>query len=182
MTKPDAALLEQLRRSGIRVDAEGQFVHEGDFVLHEGLRQALFRWMDRLPPPDDRYILRLDADRFAYLDVDDTPLVVRALRFEEDGARVMLSLSDGSDEALEPDTLTLDAAGVLRCSVRGGRLEARLANSAAAVLAERISSTPGGSEWVLALGPRTFPLRPRTIPHRPQRPQRPQRPPTESPR
>jgi len=182
MSKPDAALLERLRQSGIRINAEGHFVHEGDFVLHEGLRQALFRWLDRLP--DGRTILRLDENRFVYLDVDDTPLVVRALRFASrevelgsteriaggkfDGdARVLLSLSDGREEPLDPETLTLDGAGVLRCWVRragpdaplDARLEARLATSAAAALAERISQTPAGA--VLTLGSRGFPLRPR---------------------
>ena len=73
-----AAFIERLRRSGIRVDREGRFIHEGAEVTHVGLRQALFRWLDRLPPPDARYVLRLDERRFAYLDVDDTPLVARA--------------------------------------------------------------------------------------------------------
>ena len=74
-----AAWLEQIRRSGIGVDREGRFVHEGAEVTHEGLKRALFRWLDRLPPPDGRYVLRLDERRFAYLDdVADTPLVAES--------------------------------------------------------------------------------------------------------
>ena len=134
MSKPDAALLERLRQSGIRINAEGHFVHEGDFVLHEGLRQALFRWLDRLP--DGRHILRLDEQRFVYLDVDDTPLVVRALRFDGD-ARVLLSLSDGREEPLDPETLTLDAAGMLRCRVQ--------LQSGARRIPERMSGRMSGS-------------------------------------
>jgi hypothetical protein len=65
--------------------------------------------------------------------------VVRALRWQGEEAR--LSLSDGSEEALDPRTLTVDAAGVLRCRVRQGRLEARLSNSAAATLSERVEGT-----------------------------------------
>jgi hypothetical protein len=38
-----AAFIERLRRSGIRVDREGRFVHEGAEVTHESLRRALFR-------------------------------------------------------------------------------------------------------------------------------------------
>jgi len=53
-------------------------MHEGAEVTHEGLRRALFRWLDR--NGDGRYVLRLDERRFAYLDVDDTPLVARAAR------------------------------------------------------------------------------------------------------
>ena len=151
--QPDPELIERLRRSGIRIDREGQFIHEGEPVRHEGLRQALFRWLDRLDRDqrddnrdqrdDPRYVLRLDERRFAYIDVDDTPLVVRALRLTPDGA-VALQLSDGAEEQLDPATLTIDAEGVLRCWVRGGRIEARLATSAAAVLADRITETSQG--------------------------------------
>jgi uncharacterized protein len=142
-----AAFLERLRRSGIRVDREGRFVHEeggvtGE-VTHEGFKRALFRWLDRLPPPDGRYILRLDERRFAYLDVDDTPLVARAARVDAAG-RVWLSLSDGAEEPLDPRTLTVDAQGTLRAGVRGGRIEARLASSALAALADLLIETPDG--------------------------------------
>jgi hypothetical protein len=154
----DAAFLERLRRSGIRIDREGRFIHEGEEVLHEGLRRALFRWLDA--EPDGRVVLRLDERRFAYVDVDDTPLVARAARLIEDGGeRVLLALSDGSEEPLDPATLTIDGAGVLRARVRGGRLEARLATSAAAVLADRLTEEAG--QPVLALAGRRVPLRPR---------------------
>jgi hypothetical protein len=152
----DPEVIERLRQSGIRIDKEGEFQHEGAPVRHEGLRQALFRWLDRLP--DGRHILRLDAQRFAYVDVDDTPLVVRGARV--DGEGILLTLSDGAEEALDPETLTIDAAGVMRCRVRAGRLEARLATAAAAVFAELIDDTV--TPPVLGLAGRRFPLRPRT--------------------
>jgi hypothetical protein len=132
-----AAFLAEVRRSGIRIDREGQLWHEGATVDHAGLRAALFRWLDM---EEGRVVFRLDAARFAYVDVEDTPLVARALRFE--GERALLALSDGREEPLDPKTLTLDEAGVLRCRVRGGRLEARLATSAASALADRITGDP----------------------------------------
>jgi len=109
--------------------------------LHQGLRQALFRWLDRLPAPDARYILRLDEHRFAYVDVEDTPLVATSLRWM--GEQALLGLTDGSEEALDPATLTVDDAGVARARVRGGRLEARLATAAASALGERLDSSDG---------------------------------------
>ena len=142
-TAEHAAFIERLRRSGIRVDREGRFIHEGAEVTHGGLRQALFRWLDRLPPPEDRYVLRLDEQRFAYLDVDDTPLVARAARIDPAGT-IWLALSDGAEEALDSRTLTVDAAGILRAWVRGGRLEARLATSTVAALGELLTETPDG--------------------------------------
>ena len=47
------------------------------------------------------------------------------------------------EEALDPATLTVDDAGVLRAWVRGGRLEARLASSAAAVVGELVTEADG---------------------------------------
>src|SRR5688572_29428232 len=155
----EAAWLEKIRQSGIRVDREGRFVHEGAQVAHEGLKRALFRWLDRLPPPDGRYVLRLDERRFAYLDVDDAPLVARSARIDAAG-RALLALSDGSEEPLAPDTLTIDVAGVLYAWVRGGRLEARLASSAAAALADAISEDGGRPS--LRLAGRSYVLRPRS--------------------
>jgi hypothetical protein len=153
-----AAFIERLRRSGIRVDREGRFIHKGGEVTHEGLRRALFRWLDRLPWPDGRYILRLDAGRFAYLDVDDTPLVARAARVDAAGT-IWLALSDGEEEALDPATLTADEAGVLRASVRGGRLQARLATSALAALGDLLTETPDGRPALRVAG-QPMPIRP----------------------
>jgi hypothetical protein len=153
---PDAETLERLRRSGIRIDREGRFVHEGAEVTHEGLRRALFRWLDA--EPDGRVVLRLDERRFAYVDVDDTPLVARAARRE--GDVVWLALSDGSEEALDPTTLTVDGAGVLRARVRHGRLEARLGTSATAALADVLSEEARGGP-TLTLGGRSYPIAPR---------------------
>jgi len=129
-----AAFLERVRASGIRIDREGQLWHEGHTIDHGGLRAALFRWLDR--NPDGKYVFRLDEKRFANVEVVDTPLVARSARW--DGEVAWLGLSDGSEERLEVGTLTVDGEGVLRCLVRGGRLEARIATSAAVVLAERI--------------------------------------------
>lgn len=145
------AFIERLRRSGIRVDRQGRFIHEGGEVTHEGLKRALFRWLDRLPPPDGRYILRLDARRFAYLDVDDTPLVARAARIDGAG-EIWLALSDGAEEPLDPATLTADADGVLRAWVRGGQLQARLATSAVAALGDLLTETPDGRPALRAAG------------------------------
>jgi len=129
-----AAFLERVRNSGIRIDREGQLWHEGQTIDHGGLRAALFRWLDR--NPDGKYVFRLDEKRFANVEVADTPIVARSARWE--GEALMLGLSDGSEEPLDRGTLTIDGAGVMRCLVRGGRLEARISTSAAVVLAERI--------------------------------------------
>ena len=100
---------------------------------------------------------RRDVGRFAYGDVDDTPLVARGARC--DGERVRRTPPDGAEVARAPDTLTIDGAGVLRCAARGGKLEARLSTAAAAALADAIDDS--AQVPALVLGGRRFPLRPR---------------------
>ena len=159
MPAPDAAWLEKLRQSGIRVDREGRFIHEGRRGPSrgpEGRPLSLARSTGARRPcrARARYVLRLDERRFAYLDVDDTPLVARAARV--DGDTIYLSLSDGSEEPLAPATLTVDDEGVLRALVRGGRLEARLATSAVSALGDLLGEAEG--QATLTLAGRRYPL------------------------
>jgi len=138
--------VERLRRSGIRLDGEGRFWHEGAEVTHGGLRAALWRWLDR--DPDGRWVLRLDERRFVWLDVDGAPHFVRSLRWE--GDRAILLLADGSEEELDYASLAL-VGGVAHCRVKSGRFEARLSTAAWGALAERIAERDGAS-WLDARG------------------------------
>jgi uncharacterized protein len=135
------AQIEKLRQSGIRLDAEGRFWHEGQEVTHAGLRAAFWRWLDR--NPDGRYVLRLDERRFVYLDVDDAPYLVRSLRW--DGERALALLSDESEEPLDLQSVRL--RGEVAYATVKGRFDARLSSSAWAVLAERIVERDG-AHWL----------------------------------
>ena len=144
-----AATLELTRTSGIRIDKQGLLWHDGEPVAHEGFRRALFKWLDRLPAPDGRYIIRLDETRYAFLTVDDTPLVIKTLRYEEGTPTgdFIVSLSDGTEQHLDFSTLTIDKEGTLRAWVRDGKLQARLSTASAAALAPYLQETPQG--WQL---------------------------------
>lgn len=146
------AEIERLRRSGIRLDAEGRFWHEGGEVTHAGLRAALWRWLDR--NPDGRYVLRLDERRFVYLDVDDAPHVVRSLRWARtaEADRAIALLADGTEEELDGATVRLGAGGGAYCRVKGGRFEARLTTAAWGALAERIVEEEGRPVLVVGGG------------------------------
>jgi hypothetical protein len=146
------AEIERLRQSGIRLDGEGRFWHEGEVVRHAGLRAALWRWLDR--NPDGRYVLRLDDRRFVYLDVDGAPHLVRSLRW--DGDRAWVLLADGSEEELDYATVHLRGGGAAYCKVKGGRLEARISTAAWGTLAERLVEREEGV-FLLAAGS-CFPL------------------------
>ena len=149
MTLPPE-LIEKLRRSGIRLDREGRFWHEGQEVTHAGFRRALLRWMDRLP--DGRPILRLDEHRYAYVDVEDAHLLAVSARWE--GDRVLLTLNDGSEAELDYASLRVGDGDAIYCTVRNG-LDARLTTTAAQSL------QPHLTEDGLHAAGRTWPLSPR---------------------
>jgi len=136
------AEIERLRQSGIRLDADGHFWHEGGEVTHHGLRAAFFRWLDR--NPDGRWVLRLDDKRFVYLDVDDAPFVITSLRF--DGPRIFAHVVDDTEEELAYDSVRL-SGGVAYATVKGGRFPARLSRGAWAALGERLVEHDGAA-WL----------------------------------
>jgi hypothetical protein len=133
-------LIEKFRQTGIRLDREGRFWHEGGEITHQRFRKTLLRWLDILP--DGRPILRLDDDRYAYVDVDDAHLIVTGARWQDD--RAYVSINDGSEEELEYETLSQAADHTLYCRVRGKRLLARVATQAYYSLADRIEEAGEG--------------------------------------
>jgi len=126
-------VIERLRTIGLRLDRGGRMWHQGDEITHAGLRHAILRWLDVLP--DGRPIVRLDAERFAYIDVDDTPLRIVSTRWDGDVPHVLAD--DGSDTPLDLASLTVDADDRMRCKLRDGRLDARFTTIAQHTLLER---------------------------------------------
>jgi hypothetical protein len=151
-------LIERFRRTGIRLDREGRLWHEGAEIAHPGFRRALLRWLDRLD--DGRPILRLDARRYAYIDVEDAELLALSARW--DGDRAWLRLNDDSEEELAYDSLERGPDHALYCCVRGGRLTARLTTPAYYVLAERIRAADADERsFVIDACGGVFPIRER---------------------
>jgi hypothetical protein len=113
------------RESTLRLDSTGRFWHDGARVEHAGLAAALHAWISR-HPDNGRYILTNGYD-WTYFTVDDAPYFVRALRVE--ASRIVLLLSDGSEEAWAPEATRIGADGALYASVkhgaRGGPFDAK---------------------------------------------------------
>ncbi len=139
-------VLERLRQIGLRIDAAGRLWHQGDAVTHAGLRRALLRWLD--VRADGRPIIKLDDVRYAYVDVDDTPLRITAVRW--DGDVPIAHVDDDTAAPLDLAALTLDADGRLQTRVRDGRLAARLTSAAQQVLLERADERDGAYGVVAA--------------------------------
>jgi tRNA threonylcarbamoyl adenosine modification protein YeaZ len=141
---PEAALLEQLRETGLKLDRQGRWWHEGQLVEHPRLVAALHRWLDR--DEQGRYVLRLDADRTARVEVEDAPYIVRTLELDGPGraVRIYLHLSDDSEEELDYASLRVGGDNALYCGGIKGRFEARFSRQAYYLLGELIEATEEG--------------------------------------
>ena len=148
--------LELLRsRSGLSIDEEGRFLHQGEPIRHERTLAALWRSLERVP--DGRWIVRLGRES-GYVEVRDTPYVVRGVGGLEAGDHPWVLLADGSREPLDPATLRVGADGVLRCDVKGG-LAARFSRAAHVTLGGALEEAPEGSgAYVLEVAGRRWPV------------------------
>ncbi|MBL0214395.1 MAG: hypothetical protein IPQ07_10960 [Myxococcales bacterium] len=131
--------IDKLRAIGLRLDRTGTFWQEGAPVTHARLRQALLRWLD--VRPDGRDVIKLDDQRYAYVDVEDAHL--RALSARWEGDRCLILWDDDQEAELAYATLRQAADHALYAQVRGV-LRGRIAGPAYHAVAERIVEVPGG--------------------------------------
>jgi uncharacterized protein len=144
----DPATLEALRcRSGLSIDLEGRFRHEGGLITHARTLEVLWSSLER--QDDGRYLVRVGRES-GYVRIEDAPYGIRGVRLEPDG--IFVHLSDGSVEALAPSTLLVGADGVLRCRVKDGSHRARFTRAAQVALGPALLEDPAAGGYALELG------------------------------
>ncbi len=104
------------RESSIVLHEDGRFFHEGEPVVHPGMRQAFASWLQR-HPDDGRYILSNGYD-WTYLTVEGPARFVRAVRRVDE--RPLLVLLDGLEARLDPHALRADSRGKLSVALPSG--------------------------------------------------------------
>ncbi|MBL4632451.1 MAG: DUF1285 domain-containing protein [Kofleriaceae bacterium] len=150
-----AALIEKLRETGIRLDRAGRFWHEDGEITHQRFRKTLLRWLDTRE--DGRIVLRLDGERYAYIDIDDAALLVTSMVWR-DGVP-MITLNDDSEEYLDCDTLEQAPDNSIYCRVREGKLLARFLTQPYYKLADFIEEIEDG--FALRVGNKLYPIKSR---------------------
>lgn len=130
----------------IYIDKQGRWYHQGVEMIHREIIRLFYRQMEI--DPGGRYIISWAGER-CYVEVEDTPFVVRRAEYKGSGddrrkAGITLSLSDDSREALDPETLVLGRENVLYCRVKESTFPARFDRPAYYQLAEYIEEENGG--------------------------------------
>jgi len=137
------------------LDEEGRFFHEGERVAHPKLEAAMHTWI-AVHPDDGRFILDNGYD-WTYFTVKGTPYFVRALR--PDATRLLLVLSDGTEEPWAPEQSRSGPGGALVTLVkrheRGGPFEATFSRHAQASLMPVLEEEDGRA-WVRVGGGRVL--------------------------
>jgi len=121
------------------LDKEGRWYHEGVQITHQRTCQLFSKSLHK--HPDGDYYLHVGPER-TRVELEDTPYLVRSVTVEEDHAGspqgYRLSLSDQTEELLDPRTLTVGKGEVLYCSVKSGQERGRFLRSAYYQLCSRI--------------------------------------------
>jgi hypothetical protein len=143
----DPGELERLReRSGLALDKDGRFLHEGTPVEHPRVVAMLHRGLGRAP--DGRPTVRF-GETWAYLQVEDTLYrAVQATLREAGGvlAGLVAHLDDGTDHPVPLDgrSVALSDDDVLCLRVKEGAEWARTSPGVHARIAAHLVDTPAG--------------------------------------
>lgn len=144
-----------LRPFGLRLHHDGRWTHEGQPIRNRRLREHFDRSV-RYVPEERKYVVTLRHFR-GEIEVEEAAFFVRSF----DAASGRIALSDGSEEALDPATLSLSPRdGALLCRVKRALapegLLARFAHGAHAALMQAVEEE--GGRLVLRLAGRAAPL------------------------
>jgi hypothetical protein len=121
--------------SGLRVDAELRWWHDGQPVEHPRIVEAFNRGLT--VTPEGRYRLEFGGD-WCFVEVEECGFGVLAI---DDGR--WLWLTDRTREALDPSSLEVGAGGALTCRVKGGGGRARFSRPAHLELASALRISDG---------------------------------------
>ena len=130
---PAQFLQGRTRETAIRRDAKGRWFNGEDRIEHPKLTVAFDGWVDRAE--DGRFCLS-NSINWAYVEVQGPAYFVKDVVTGDDG--VLLRLSGGLEEPLDPASLRQGPEGALWCAVREGRCPARFDNHALSKMSDLV--------------------------------------------
>jgi uncharacterized protein len=152
VTSADPNRIHTREDSGLRLDREGRWWHDGVLIEHPRIIEAFNRGLRCTA--DGRYNLEFGWD-WCRVEVEDAAYQVLSLERTEQG--FLLELSDRTSERLDAATLRIDRTGALVCRVKGGLGKARFTRSAHFALGSHCEERDGA--LVLRVDDAVHPIR-----------------------
>ncbi|MCZ6691435.1 MAG: hypothetical protein O7H41_17745 [Planctomycetota bacterium] len=139
--------------ANLRLDHRGRWLQDGEEITHPRILRALHRGIRR--EASGEYSVQIGWQK-AIVQVDECPYFVRSLEFVV-GELPALTLSDGSEERLDPSTLNLAREDALFCRVKGNAHTARFLPAAMMQFGDRTEER--GDDLVFISGRGEYPIR-----------------------
>ncbi len=139
-------------QSGITLDREQRWFHDGEPVEHPNIIEAFNRGLR--VTDDGRYKIEFGND-WCFVEVQGAAFKVLVLDVAE-GDRLSVRLSDRTAEWLDVASLKLDETGVLTAAVKGGKARARFSREAQYALGELMEHADGA--YRLRVGAASWPV------------------------
>lgn len=121
---------DNISSCAIRIDKEGVWYYKGVEMTRKDIVNHFYQNLKR--DQTGRCLIELENER-CYLDVEDTPFVVKAAhRSVPEGNReesILLLLSDDTVEKLDPLSLWIGSDNVLYCAVKNHQFDARFSRA-----------------------------------------------------
>jgi hypothetical protein len=152
-----ATMEKDIPPCNIRIDKEGVWYFKGNEIFRDEIVKYFYQNMKK--DEAGRYLIELEDD-CCYLDVEDTPFIVRsAYRSAAEAGNeecIYLLLSDQSVEKLNPDSLWAGKDNVLYCSVKKNAFVARFSRASYYQIADFIEYGDGENEYFISLNGKNF--------------------------
>ena len=121
----------------LRIDKDGRWFHNDEEITHPGV----YKYLNSLLDVDDKGYFISDGKVKFYVQVEDTPFIVKSLINKDN--KVFLVLNDDYEELLDPETLEIKDE-VFYVKVKNKKFPARFSRKAQNQLYGFVSETEDG--------------------------------------
>ncbi|MCK5680597.1 DUF1285 domain-containing protein [bacterium] len=139
-----------MSESDISINALGEWWYDGAKIIHPEVLK-LFKNSLTIDSIGGEYFIDYQGKRVP-VKVARTPYFIRDVALETDQVGnligVMLEVDDGSQELLDPESLTLDDEGVLKVKIKAGQFAARCLSAAHFRIAELLEEDSEGNFFI----------------------------------
>ncbi len=126
-------MMGEIPPCNIRIDKEGNWYYKEAPIIREDIYLLFNQHIVR--GSDGRYLLHIGNEK-CYLEVDDTPFVIKRVSLRAD---FKILLNDATQETLRLDTLRVGTDNILYCKVKDGEFDARFSRPSYYQFAEHIA-------------------------------------------